>query len=84
MLASCDTAVEASLIQTTESPALEREDILIFPKNWLAPPFLLGPFAPQPTSSETTQVEGEHAARRIQLENPFHRLRHCWNYPELI
>lgn len=33
---------------------------------------------------ETTQVDEEHAARHIQLENPFHRPRHCWNYPELI
>lgn len=48
MMASCDTAVEASPIQTTESPALEREDMLILPKNWLALPFLLGPLLPSP------------------------------------
>lgn len=48
MLASCDPAVEASVIQKAESPALEGENMLIFPKNWFAPAFLLGPFLPIP------------------------------------
>lgn len=58
VLASCDTAVEASPIQITESPALESEATLLFPRNCLAPPFLLVSFLPSPQTEGLSREMG--------------------------